>query len=46
MPRMDADLTAEDGWLGLDWVRYVLKRNLDFEPVFRFQFSESFGDVR
>jgi hypothetical protein len=32
--------------LGLDWVRYALKRNLDFMPVFRFQFNESFTDVR
>jgi hypothetical protein len=32
--------------LGLDWIRYVLKRNLDFEPVFTFQFSESFANVR
>jgi hypothetical protein len=30
----------------LDWVRYALKRNLDFMPVFRFQFNESFTDVR
>ena len=32
--------------LGLDWIRYALKRHLDFEPVFSFQFSESFANVR
>jgi hypothetical protein len=32
--------------LGLDWVRYALKRNLDFVPVFHFHFSESLSDVR
>lgn len=32
--------------LGLDWVRYALKRNLDLEPVFRLQFTQSFGNVR
>jgi hypothetical protein len=32
--------------LGLDWIRYALKRNLDFTPVFRFQFGHSFPDVR
>jgi hypothetical protein len=32
--------------LGLDWIRYALKRNLDFEPVFTFPFSESFAYVR
>ena len=23
--------------LGLDWIRYALKRNLDVKPIFRFQ---------
>ena len=32
--------------LGLDWIHHALKRNLDFDPVFRFQFSESFANVR
>ncbi len=32
--------------LGLDWIRYALKRNLDFEPVFCVLFSESFVNVR
>ena len=32
--------------LGLDWVRYASKRNLDFELVSRFQFTKSFGNVR
>ncbi len=32
--------------LGLDWIRYALKRNLDFEPVFTFQFVNSFVNVR
>jgi hypothetical protein len=32
--------------LGLDWIRYALKRNLDFTPIFRFQFNHSFPDVR
>jgi hypothetical protein len=27
--------------LGLDWIKYVLKRGLDFEPSFRFQTFES-----
>jgi len=30
----------------LDWIHHALKRNLDFDPVFRFQFSESFANVR
>jgi len=32
--------------LGLDWIHHALKRNLDFDPVFRFQFSEYFANVR
>ena len=32
--------------LGLDWIRYALKHNLHFEPVFLFQFGESFANVR
>jgi hypothetical protein len=33
-----------DKWLfrlGLAWIKYALKRNLDFEPIFRIQPSES-----
>lgn len=32
--------------LGLDWLKYVLKKNLDFEPSFRFQTTESVVNVR
>jgi hypothetical protein len=32
--------------LGLDWIRYALKHKLQFEPVFLFQFSESFANVQ
>jgi len=32
--------------LGLDWVRYALIRNLDIEPIFRFQPIESNVNVR
>jgi hypothetical protein len=32
--------------LGLDWINYVLKKNLDFEPSFRFQTFESIVNVR
>jgi hypothetical protein len=32
--------------LGLDWIRYALKRNLNFEPVFILQFSQLFANVR
>jgi hypothetical protein len=32
--------------LGLDWIKYVLKKNLDFEPSFRFQTFESIVNVR
>jgi len=32
--------------LGLDWIRYALKLNLDFTPIFRFHFSLSFPNVR
>lgn len=31
---------------GSDGIRYALKCNLDFEPVFTFQFSESFASVQ
>jgi hypothetical protein len=32
--------------LGLDWIHYALKVNLDFTPIFRFQFNHWFPDVR
>ncbi len=32
--------------LGLDWIHYALKRNLDFEPIFHPQFSASLTNVR
>jgi hypothetical protein len=32
--------------LGLDWIQYALKHQLHFDPVFLFQFSESFANVR
>lgn len=32
--------------LGLDWIRFALKRNLDFEPIFRLQALDSFVNVR
>jgi hypothetical protein len=32
--------------LGLDWIRYALKRQIDFTPLFLFQFSLDFPDVR
>jgi hypothetical protein len=32
--------------LGLDWVKYALKRNSDLEPIFRFQPIESIVNVR
>jgi hypothetical protein len=32
--------------LGLDWIKYALKKNLDFEPFFHFQTFESFVNVR
>lgn len=32
--------------IGLDWIAYALKRNIDFVPIFRFQFTSSFNDVR
>jgi len=32
--------------LGLDWIRYALKRNLEVEPLFRFQPIELSGNVR
>ena len=32
--------------LGLDWFKYVLKKNIDFEPMFRFQSLETIVNVR
>jgi Transposase DDE domain len=32
--------------LGLDWIRYALKQQIDFTPLFLFQFSHDFPDVR
>lgn len=32
--------------LGLDWLKFALKRNIDFEPIFRFQPGVSVGNVR
>ena len=32
--------------LGLDWIRYALKANLDFTPLFSFHFTHAFPDVR
>ncbi len=32
--------------LGLDWIRYALKRNLDGEPIFRFQPILSNANIR
>jgi hypothetical protein len=32
--------------LGLDWLKYALKRNIDFEPIFCFQPCVSVGNVR
>ena len=32
--------------LGLDWIKYALKRNLDVEPIFRFQPMRSNVNVR
>ena len=32
--------------LGLDWLKYALKRNIDFEPIFCFQPGVSVGNVR
>jgi len=32
--------------LGLDWLKYALKRNIDFEPIFRFQPLDSTVNVR
>jgi hypothetical protein len=32
--------------LGLDWIRYALKRNLDLQPIFRFQPTLSTVNVR
>jgi hypothetical protein len=33
------------GYLGIDWIKYVLKKNLDFEPPLRFQTFESIVNV-
>jgi hypothetical protein len=30
----------------LDWIKYALKRNLDVEPIFRFQPVELIVNVR
>lgn len=32
--------------LGLDWIHYSLKSNLDFTPIFRFPFNHWLPDVR
>jgi len=32
--------------LGLDWIQYALKHNLDLEPVFILHLSQSFANVR
>jgi hypothetical protein len=32
--------------LGLDWIRYALKQQIDFTPLFFFQFTLDFPDVR
>jgi len=32
--------------LGLDWIKFALKRNLDFDPIFRLQPLESTVNVR
>ena len=32
--------------LGLDWLKYVLKKNIDFEPIFWFQLLDSTVNVR
>lgn len=32
--------------LGLDWLKYVLKYSMDFQPVFRFSLPESPTHVR
>jgi hypothetical protein len=32
--------------LGLDWIKFALKRNVDFDPVFRLQLLESTVNVR
>jgi hypothetical protein len=32
--------------LGMDWLRYCLKRSIDFEPVFLFQLETDFVNVR
>lgn len=32
--------------LGIDWIKYALKKNIDFQPLFHFQPSEAFIHVR
>ena len=32
--------------LGIDWIKYALKKNIDFQPLFHFQPSEPFIHVR
>ena len=32
--------------LGLDWIKYALKRRLDFQPLFQFQPLESLAHIR
>jgi len=32
--------------LGLDWIRYALKQQIDFTPLFLFQLRQEFTDVR
>lgn len=32
--------------LGLDWLKYALKKNIDFEPLFRFQPFDPYVNVR
>ena len=32
--------------LGLDWIHYSLKSNLDFTPIFHFQFDHAVSNVR
>jgi hypothetical protein len=32
--------------LGLDWLKYALKKNIDFEPIFWFQPLDSTVNVR
>ena len=32
--------------LSLDWIHYYLQSNLDFTPIFRFQFDQNFPNLR